>query len=224
VHVVEIVGVPDGRADRIAQRIGRRHAIERSWIGFTVAAVIVSNKSSVFLVWVPITITADRPRWVRDERRKANRLASALAGRWMLRSSSPGCSTLIPLPVTKSTAAISRGFPFRGHSVQMPSNDAASEIIAPAGNDMQMLPPTVAAFATLKDISRERQHSDSSGAACHSTAASNPSSSAIVQVAAISSPPPVAVSPGHRSASRSIKVSVPSCGVENSQVPPASHA
>ena len=49
--------------------------------------------------------TAERPRWVSEERCEAKRLRSARAGRWMLRSSSPGSSTLAWLPVTKSIAA-----------------------------------------------------------------------------------------------------------------------
>jgi len=96
--------------------------------------------------------------------------------------------------------------------------------MAAAGSDMQMLPPTVAAFQILNDISSARQHIGISGAAFHSSGASNRSSSAMVQVAAMSSPSAVASSAGQRKGSRSIKVSVAICGVENSQVPPASHA
>jgi hypothetical protein len=48
-----------------------------------------------------------------------------------------------------------------------------SEIIAPAGSDMQMLPPTVAAFQILNDANSESQHSRSSGAAIHSGGAAN---------------------------------------------------
>ena len=40
----------------------------------------------------------------------------------------------------------------RGHRVQTPSSAAVSEIMAPAGSDMQTLPPTVAAFQILNDI------------------------------------------------------------------------
>jgi hypothetical protein len=53
---------------------------------------------------------------------------------------------------------------------------------------MQMLPPMVAAFQILKEARNARQHSRSSGAAFQPAGALNRSSSAIVQVAAISSP------------------------------------
>ena len=78
--------------------------------------------------------------------------------------------------------------PPRGHSVYVPSRATVSEIMGPAGNDMQMLPPTVAAFQILKEARNARQHSRSSGAAFQPAGALNRSSSAIVQVAAISSP------------------------------------
>ena len=54
----------------------------------------------------------------------------------------------------------------------MPSSAAVSEIIDPAGSDMQMLPPTVAAFQILKEASSERQQVRSSGAAIHAAGAS----------------------------------------------------
>ena len=82
-----------------------------------VAAVIVSRKSSPVLLRVPTRSAAERPRWVSEVRRKAKRFSSARAGRWMLRNSSPGSSTFVWLPVTKSSAATLRGFPPRGHSV-----------------------------------------------------------------------------------------------------------
>ena len=56
------------------------------------------------------------------------------------------------MPVTKSTTGTWRGSPLRGHSVQTPSSAAVREIMAPAGSDMQTLPPTVAAFQILNDI------------------------------------------------------------------------
>ena len=49
----------------------------------------------------------------------------------------------------------------------MPSSATVSEIIAPAGSDMQILPPTVAAFWILNDISSASQHSRMSGVARH---------------------------------------------------------
>jgi len=43
-----------------------------------------------------------------------------------------------------------------------------SEIIGPAGNDMQMLPPMVAAFQILNEARNELQQSWMSGPARHS--------------------------------------------------------
>jgi hypothetical protein len=42
--------------------------------------------------------------------------------------------------------------------VQTPSSAAVSEIIGPAGSDMQRLPPTVAVFQILKEARNARQH------------------------------------------------------------------
>ncbi len=122
---------------------------------------------------MPISSAADRPSLVSEAWRNAKRFASAAAGRWMLRSNSPGCRTLAWLPVTKSIAATSRGDALRGHSVQTPSSAAVSEIIGPAGSDMQMLPPTVAAFQILNDARNALQHSRNSGAARHSPGPAN---------------------------------------------------
>ena len=94
----------------------------------------------------------------------------------------------------------------------------------PAGNDMQMLPPTVAAFQTLNDARSDSQHILNRGAAFHSGGALKRVSSASVQVAAISRPSAEACSAGQPSDWRSISVSVRICGVENSHVPPASQA
>ena len=61
-----------------------------------------------------------------------------------------------------------------------------SEIIGPAGSDMQMLPPTVAVFQILKEARKARQHWLISGeAASHSGGHASASSWATVQVAAI---------------------------------------
>src|SRR5262245_27665615 len=89
---------------------------------------------------------------------------------------------------------------------------------------MQTLPPTVAAFQILNDASKARQHSRRRGPAFQSAGGLNRSSSAIVQVAAMSSPVEEAVSAGQPSEARSTSVSVFTCGSENSQVPPPSHA
>ena len=103
--------------------IARRSSIadgtcaNRSWTGRGVAAVMVSRKSSAASLCVPTSSAAERPSLVSEARRNAKRFDSAAAGRWMLRSSSPGCSTLTWLPVTKSTAGTSRGGALRGHSV-----------------------------------------------------------------------------------------------------------
>jgi hypothetical protein len=53
------------------------------------------------------------------------------------------------------------------------SSATVSEIIGPAGSDMQMLPPTVAAFQILNDARKELQHSCTSGRACQSEGPAN---------------------------------------------------
>ena len=125
--------------------------------------------------------------------------------------------------MTKSTTGTSRGWPPRGHSVQTPSSAAVSEIIAPAGSDMQTLPPTVAAFQILNDIRNASMQLRNSGTARQSAGPLKSCSSTIRQVAAISRPASVTVSGVQPRLSRSISVSTATCGSENSQVPPASH-
>ncbi len=44
-------------------------------------------------------------------------------------------------------------------SVQRPSRAAVSDTMAPAGSDMQMLPPTVAAFQILNEARNARAQS-----------------------------------------------------------------
>ena len=84
------------------------------------------------------------------------------AGR-SIRSNSPGARTFWWLPVTKSTTDTRRGSPLRGQSVQTPSSAAVSEIIGPAGSDMQMFPPTVASFQILNEARKDRQHAEQRG-------------------------------------------------------------
>ena len=108
--------------------------------------------------------------------------------------------------------------------VQTPSSAAVSEIIGPAGSDMQMLPPTVAVFQILNEARKARQHWSISGAAIHSGGQASASSCATVQVAAISSPARRRVSAGQPSAAEIDQPVRCGCGSENSQVPPASQA
>src|SRR5665647_3786565 len=96
-------------------------------------------------------------------------MLSAAAGKKMLRISSPGCSALLSGPLTKSTTGMRREVPSRAHKVATPSSAVVSEIIGPAGNDMQMLPPTVAVFQILNEARNARQHWPIKGAAVHST-------------------------------------------------------
>ena len=81
--------------------------------------------------------------------------------------------------------------------MQTPSSAAVSEIIGPAGNDMQRLPPTVAVFQILNEARNARQHWLIRGAASHSGGQARASSCATVQVAAIVSPVSPIVSAGH---------------------------
>src|SRR5436305_3846100 len=108
--------------------------------------------------------------------------------------------------------------------VQTPSSAEVSEIIGPAGNDMQRLPPTVAVFQILNEARKARQHSPISGAASQSGGQAKPSSCATEQVAATERWLSVIVSAGHFRSVRSISRFKWACGSENSQVPPASQA
>src|SRR6476620_5627010 len=105
--------------------------------------------------------------------------------------------------------------------VQMPSSAEVSEIIGPAGSDMQMLPPTVAVFQILKEARKARQHWLIRGAAIQSGGQDIASSCATVQVAAIESPLSLMLCAGHFKSVRSTSRRRCSCGSENSQVPPA---
>src|ERR1700675_5063144 len=171
-----------------------------------------------------MTKTEERPILVSEKRRKANRLRMAAAGKKMLRKSSPGARILEWMPVTKSTIGTSRDAPSTVQMAATPSSAAVIEIIAPAGSDRQMFPPTLAVFQILKDASRAPQQSGINEAALHSDGARNASSSAILQVEAISSPPGSICNAGHDSVSRSTNARRDGCGSENSQVPPANQA
>src|ERR1700752_5062576 len=105
-----------------------------------------------------------------------------------------------------------------------PSSADVNEIMGPAGNDMQMWPPTVAVFQILNEARNSRQHWLIRGAAIQSDGQASASSCATVQVAAIESPLSLMISAGHFRSVRSTRRFRWSCGSENSQVPPASHA
>src|SRR6201995_2227854 len=113
------------------------------------------------------------------------------------RNSSPDLSTLRLLPVTKSRTAIVRSPPSACQIVQTPSSAAVSEIIGPAGSDMQRLPPTVAVFHILKEARKARQHWLIRGAAIQSGGQAKAASCATVQDAAIVSPVSLIASAGH---------------------------
>src|SRR5215470_4271124 len=118
--------------------------------GLLVDAVTVSGNVPA-LATLPIKSAADRPTGVSEIWRKAERRLSAVSGRSICRKRSPGCSTLRWLPVTKSAADSLRSPPSACQIVQTPSSAAVSEIIGPAGSDMQRLPPTVAVFQILNE-------------------------------------------------------------------------
>ena len=189
VHVVEIGVRRQSGVQRMAQFASRR----AGWRSATAPAAAWPPRRSAGnprhrRPTVAMMSAAERPSLVSDTCRIAARLDRAAAGRWILRSSSPFRSTLWWLPVTKSTTDTSRGSPPRGHSVQTPSSAAVSEIIAPAGSDMQTLPPTVAAFQILNDIRNASMHCRNSGTARHPSGPSKSCSSTIRQVAAMSRP------------------------------------
>src|SRR6201996_7655870 len=108
--------------------------------------------------------------------------------------------------------------------VQTPSSAEVSEIIGPAGSDMQRLPPTVAVFQILNEARKARQHWLISGAAIHSGGQNSPASWAMEQVAARVRLVSSMASAGHFRSLRSISRARWTCGSENSQVPPASQA
>src|SRR5215475_14758472 len=106
--------------------------------------------------------------------------------------------------MTKSIAATLRSPPAAFQTVQTPSSADVSEIIGPAGSDMQRLPPTVAVFQILNEARKARQHWLISGAASQSGGQASASSCAMVQVAAIESSLSEIVSAGHFKSVRSI--------------------
>src|ERR1700730_1558063 len=126
--------------------------------------------------------------------------------------------------MTKSSTATRRSPPSRCTIVQMPSSATASEIIGPAGNDMQIFPPTVAVFQILNDDRKEQQHCSIRGAAAQSVGAGTATNLAIGQLAAISTPCLLIVNGGQPNPSISIKRRRCGCSSEKSQVPPASQA
>ena len=91
-----------------------------------------------------ITTALERPSGDGASLRKAVVARSAAAGRCTERSTSSWTSALTPAPVTNSATGSRYSLPSARHTVRCPSSVAASEIIAPAGSDRQMLPPTVA--------------------------------------------------------------------------------
>ena len=112
-----------------------------------------------------------------------------------------------------------------------PSSPTASEIIAPAANDWQTLPPTVAVFHTLNDASRALAASGtmeravhSAGGACGDRPCAQATKRAIVQVAPIRRPSAVTSRSGQSSVVRSTNPVVSGCGSLMSHVPPAMKA
>ena len=98
--------------------------------------------------------------------------------------------------------------------------------MAPAGNDRQRLPPTVAVPQILNDASSAVQHWCRSGAAGQSgrlfwSFVDSVDSSASVQVAARSIPLSLKVIGSQPSPVMSTSLRMSACGSENSQVPPA---
>src|SRR6266516_6252307 len=152
--------------------------------GRLVDAVIVrANPPS--LVTLPIRSAAERPTGVSEIWRNAERCLRAAIGISTCRNRSPDASTLRWSPVTKSTTGIFCSPPPACQTVRTPSSAEVSEMIGPAGSDMQMLPPTVAVFQILKEARNARQHWLISGEAIHSGGQESASSCATVQVADI---------------------------------------
>ena len=150
--------------------------------GRLVDAVIV-NANPPSLVTLPISSAAERPTGVSEIWRNAERRLKAASGISTCRNRSPGARTLRWSPVTKSATGIFRSPPPACQIVQTPSSAEVREIIGPAGNDMQMLPPTVAVFHILNEARNARQHWLISGEAIQSGGQASASSCATVQVA-----------------------------------------
>ena len=127
---------------------------------------------------LPISSTPERPRLLSDRRRNATREARADAGRWTLRSSSPGARQLRASPVTNSATGTVRLAPPGPSTVATPSRAAQSEIMGPAGREVQRLPPTVDMFQTLKEATNESQHGRISSSAGQAAACARPVSPA----------------------------------------------
>src|SRR5271170_5732300 len=120
--------------------------------------------------------------------------------------------------------ATRRSLPSRLMIVHTPSRAVAREIIEPAGNDMQIFPPTVAVFQIFHDANRDRQHWLINGVAVQSLGPTRASSLTILQVEAISRPFSLTVSGSQPNPSRSMSLRRLGWSSENSQVPPASQA
>src|SRR4051812_21668454 len=188
-------------ASRSAVALGASRKHNR--IGRTVDAVTVSV-SVPSASRLPIRSAAERPTGASEIWRKTVRRFKAAIGISICRSRSPGASRLRWLPVTKSTTGIICSPPPAFQMVQTPSSAAVSEIIGPAGSDMQRLPPTVAVFQILNEARKARQHWLISGAANQSGGQRNPSSCATVQVAAMLRRLSVTVSADHFRSVRSM--------------------
>src|SRR6202043_3460605 len=107
---------------------------------------------------LPISNAEERPTGVSEVWRNAERRFNASSGISICRNRSPGASTLRCLPTTKSAPLALGSPPSAFQIVQMPSSADVSEIIGPAGSDMQRLPPTVAVFQILNEAKYARQH------------------------------------------------------------------
>lgn len=192
--------------------------------GRVVPAVTVSVMSLVPGVCVPIRNTVERPRWVSVNLRCAARLRRARAGTSTRRRIFPGARMLRLFPVTKSSASTVRTEPSGAHSSYRASSATVSVIMGPAGSDMQMFPPTVAAFQILKEERNASQDVARSEPAVQSAGGTKAWRSRIVHVAPISRPASARTRGSHGSTVRSTRRRSSGCSTENSHVPPASQA
>ena len=105
-------------------------------------------------------------------RRKANCLAERVSGQEYRSQQFAGCEDILVVARheidDRTPAAVRRSSARAWHT---PSSAAVSEIIGPAGSDMQMFPPTVASFQILNEERNDRQHWRNSGAAVQSAGA-----------------------------------------------------
>ena len=134
-------------------------AAKRSCTGRGVAAVMVSSRSRRRGSLVPISSAAERPSWVSEAWRNAARFAQRRgrqmnAAQQFARAQHVGVVAGDEIDRRHLRAARRRA----ARACRRPPAPRSARSSRPAGSDMQMLPPTVAAFQILNDARSALQH------------------------------------------------------------------